>query len=81
MKKSNVDIRQTREKFDEAVQKVKKIGDDLKNAVKRTKEKFENADSQTKKKIVLGIAGAVAALTALIGAKKIKDKIKKNKEK
>ena len=53
------------------------LGEDLKKLAEKAKAKYDAADDMTKKKIIGGIAGAVALVAGAIGAKKIHDKMKK----
>lgn len=71
MKKSILQSKEVKEGVDRVLEGAIKAGNELKNLLKKARERFENADEETKRKVVKGVVGAVAALTAIIGVRKI----------
>ena len=71
-------LKETNEHIDRVLGEILKIGGKMKLFVKNAKEKFDSADEKTQKRIVTGLAGATAVLTAIIGAKKISKRRKKH---
>jgi len=61
----------------EAVDKFKKIGDDLVAAVKEVRGRYQKLDKETKKKIITGVAGTLALLAGIRAVKKMTKKKKK----
>lgn len=76
MKKANSknDLKQ---KSVDVVTEVKNAVDELTKAAKIVKDKYEGIDDKTKMKIIGGVAGAIALVAGIVGAKKIKNKMKK----
>ena len=77
MKKKKSQSREVRQNIDKVLHGVIYAGNELKSLLRKARDKFEEADEETKKKVVMGVAGAVAALTAIIGIKKITKKTRK----
>jgi len=80
MKKKKFQSREVQQKIDKVLHGAIKAGDELKKILQKARNKFESADEETKKKVVMGVAGAVAALTAIIGIKKITKKSRKKEK-
>lgn len=76
MKKTN-SKNDSKQKNIDVVTEVKNAVDELTKAAKMVKDKYEGIDDKTKMKIIGGVAGALALVAGIVGAKKIKNKMKK----
>lgn len=61
---------------EEVMEKMHEGFNEVAKLVKSAKEKYAQADEKTKKKVIAGVAGAVAILAGVIGAKALRKKKK-----
>ncbi len=67
------------DKSKEAIDEMEKKVALLSDKIKEMKKKYNNMDDKKKKRLWAGVGASVAMIAALVGAKKIKDKINEDK--